>query len=981
METTSSAVAATRGQRTAARLQSARPTGTRGAVILRYAFAALCVTALLGSATVSANQTATGSVVGTVRDRSGAALPNVAITIAGDALMGARTASTAADGNYRIDALPPGDYVLSFSLDGFRTHDHRVSVVLGFTITVDIELGVASHEEQLTVAARSRVLDRQSTAISETLDAGLLADLPGSRSMSALFEVATGVVTSRIEAGGGSVGALGSSGSIGAYGTRGSNRPTIEGIVVSGINAGGLTIDYGSFEQASVLTGSHVPEWATPGVHIQLIARSGGNQYRGTLYADYGNRDWQSFNVDQDQIDHGALSGGGLSAADANRLWRYGDVNADVGGFIVRDRLWWYSSFRDQEISTRLVNFPVEPHQTRLSNYSGKSTYRIAPGHSLVAYVQAARNHQPNGLDPFGPAGSGLVASTAINTGESSTADQHASGLIWKGEWQAVVHDRLLLEVRLGQFGGGQRWTPYSTAPRFEDTQTLVVRGGNRDWQSQLRRDQFFGNVSYFKNSWMGGHHLRLGVEVTRWRAGETWLSAYPGDVLHVSRNGAPAEVYLFHTPSKSSAGLWTYAAHAADSWQPHRLVSLNLGVRFDGYRVFLPEQEHPAGSPTAQRFAAVNNLIDWHVVVPRLGAVFDLTGKGTTLAKVALAQYRVAPGNTVGANSNPNSNQWWTRFEWSDLDNSGVWEPGEEGRRLGRRGGTATESLDAALRLPVVNEFAGWFERELPAGIGLRTGFVRRSERDHFERQNVNQPFEAFTVPVSLRDPGPDGIEGTVDDGRLLAAFDLAPERLNEAPLNIVRNVAGSRSEYLTWEIGAARRLRGGWALGSSFSHTWSFDHASAYSGQRVRGNTYPLTPNDLINTGSGGRHEFTTWTAKAHGTYELPWDVRVTPVIWHQSGQPFGRTFTARLRYGTTTVLAEPIGTRRMDNLTICDLRVEKGFRMARRRLGAFVDVFNVFNANAEQNILWSSGASYLRPIDIVPPRSARIGARVDW
>ena len=75
---------------------------------------------------------------------------------------------------------------------------------------------------------------------------------------------------------------------------------------------------------------------------------------------------------------------------------------------------------------------------------------------------------------------------------------------------------------------------------------------------------------------------------------------------------------------------------------------------------------------------------------------------------------------------------------------------------------------------------------------------------------------------------------------------------------------------------------------------------------GSRSATTRYPLTPNDLINAGPGGRHEFPTWTAKAHGTYEMPWDVRVTPVIRHQSGQSFGRTFTASLQYGTVAVLA---------------------------------------------------------------------------
>ena len=44
-------------------------------------------------------------------------------------------------------------------------------------------------------------------------------------------------------------------------------------------------------------------------------------------------------------------------------------------------------------------------------------------------------------------------------------------------------------------------------------------------------------------------------------------------------------------------------------------------------------------------------------------------------------------------------------------------------------------------------------------------------------------------------------------------------------------------------------------------------------------------------------------------------------------------------------------------------------------------FIDLYNVFNANPEQNITWASGASFLRPTDIVPPRVLRIGAKVNW
>jgi hypothetical protein len=152
-------------------------------------------------------------------------------------------------------------------------------------------------------------------------------------------------------------------------------------------------------------------------------------------------------------------------------------------------------------------------------------------------------------------------------------------------------------------------------------------------------------------------------------------------------------------------------------------------------------------------------------------------------------------------------------------------------------------------------------------------------------------------------------------------------------------------------------------------------------YVGQAVRQNAYPLTPNDLLNAGPDGRYEFRTWSAKLYGTYEGPWDVRVTPSLRHQSGQPFGRTFTTSLNYGNVRILAEPVGTRRMDNVTIVDVRVEKGIRLAGScRLAGFVDVFNLLNANPEQQASWSSG-TFLRPLSIVPPRIARIGMKMDW
>jgi outer membrane receptor protein involved in Fe transport len=944
-------------------------------------FASLVACFFLQATTTAAQTvgTAAAAVDGTARDNTGAVLPGVTITISSAALMGTRTATTDPEGFYRFPALPPGEYMLVFALEGFRTvrrEDVRVGV--GFTATVDVVLGLAALQESVVVERQLYVVDKQSTAIATRFDVSQLANLPGARSMSSILAAAPAVYVNRFDVGGNTA-TLGVNTS--AFGTSGANRPMVEGIDTTGVQGTGFTFDYGSFDEVVVHTAAHSVEWPKPGVQMQFITKSGGNQYRGTLYADYENRAWQSFNIDEDQIARGALGGGGLSPRDGNRLWSYHDVNADVGGYIRKDALWWYSSFRDQDMAARQINFPVGPHRTRVTNYSGKGTYQVTQNNRFVAYGQAGRNHQPNRLDPSGL--TGLSATTAINESESTT-EQLAWGWVWKGDWNSVINDRAFLEIRAGQFGANRPEKPNGSSPRFEDVATLSIRGGNRDFQANLRREQVFGSVSYFKDGWFGNHHFKGGGEIQRTTQADIWRKGYPGDVLHVVRNGTPQQVYLLQTPSWSEAGLWVYGAYANDAWRLNDRLTLNLGLRFDRYRIFLPQQEHPVGrfNPAVQTFAAIDNVIDWNVVGPRIGVTRDVAGDGRTILKLSYGQSWINPGVATGFNVNPNSPLWWRLYTWSDLDGSGVWEPGEERGVPRTRGGVGIESPDPDLDLAFVREVAGWIERELPANVGVRTGVVWRGERQHFMRQNANQPFEAFVVPLDISDPGPDGQIATADDGPQIPGRQLRPELVGLSD-NVVRNVPNSDSHYWTWDITANRRFNGRWSLVAGFAHTWSRDQARGYSGQPVRQNFYPLTPNDLINAGADGRYEFRVWTAKVHGTYQAPWSVRIIPLLRHQSGQPFGRTFTTSLNYGNNVrILAEPIGTRRMDNITLLDARVEKAFNLpGGRRVATFIDIFNIFNTNPEQNTNWSSGPSFLQPLSIVAPRIARVGVKLEW
>ncbi|MDH4066752.1 MAG: hypothetical protein OEW19_20315, partial [Acidobacteriota bacterium] len=147
----------------------------------------------------------------------------------------------------------------------------------------------------------------------------------------------------------------------------------------------------------------------------------------------------------------------------------------------------------------------------------------------------------------------------------------------------------------------------------------------------------------------------------------------------------------------------------------------------------------------------------------------------------------------------------------------------------------------------------------------------------------------------------------------------------------------------------------------------------------------TTPSTPNDLINT-NNGRYEFTMWTMKINGSYDAPYGIRITPALRFQQGQPYGRTFLAGaangINYGTQRILAEPIDSRRQDNISIIDVRIEKFFTLAaNRRFGVFADVYNLTNADAAQNITWNSGTAFEQPIAIIGPTIMRFGVKLDW
>src|SRR5688572_23228193 len=243
----------------------------------------------------------TGTIQGRVSDAQGAVLPGVTVTATSPALLGAQTAVTSETGNYRFPAVPPGNYEISYELAGFNTLKRSgISITLGFTANVNVELALATLQETVTVSGASPVIDTSSTRVQQNFKMEQLQSIPNGRDMWALLAVTPAVMMNRVDVGGNRAG---TQQGYTAYGQSGQVRVLIEGInTTEGTTGAGFYFDYASLEEAFLGTSGQSAEMPNPGVQSQFIARSGSNTFQGEYHADWYNNSLQGSNLPDEYL-------------------------------------------------------------------------------------------------------------------------------------------------------------------------------------------------------------------------------------------------------------------------------------------------------------------------------------------------------------------------------------------------------------------------------------------------------------------------------------------------------------------------------------------------------------------------------------------------------------------------------------------------------------------------------------------------------
>jgi hypothetical protein len=970
--------------------------------LLALVFAAGAATAL-----AQGGASATGSIQGHVHDTSGAPVPGVTVTATGSSMIGAQTVVTNSDGVYRFPGLPAGTYRVSFEMSGFGTRvRENIRVGIGFTAGIDVALSVKQMEESVTVTGEAPVVDGTTTRVQTNFDKEQLDALPNARDMWSLLAETPAVTLNRFDVGGSTAG---TQTTYIAYGNGGQNRPLIEGInTTEGTSAAGFYFDYGSFDEVIVGTAGNSVEMPSGGVITNFIGKAGGNKLTGDVYFEYEHPDVQASNVSDAQLGRGfaniprnVIDQLGLERGQANTLLDYKNLNASIGGAIVKDKLWFWAGYlRQQNIVYQPASGAIldgTEFLTKLVNYTGKLTYQITPKDRLIGYLQYGTKFQPFRTD------AGFVAGPQ-HLSQASTLNQSSPSWVGKLEYNRTFGSRGFLEVRAGEFGYNfALFGNDQEAPRMEDRTTLAVTGGGRDWQLDRRRKQLHGAYTFYVDNMAGGNHqFKVGGEIQHETGNTVWRQYYSDNVLHVLNNGAASAVRL-GLPVDSWNGLRNYGLFVQDTYNIDRFT-VNVGLRYDRYRVFLPEQDRPASRFSAQaaHFDAVDDVKTFNHVVPRVGVIFDVSGNGKTLLKANYGRYYFNPGVGLADVVNPNTSTQYTEYTWTDRNGDLLWQDGEQGALVAQFGGTANVLIDPNLRNSFTDELSAWVEQELPGQIGARAGFVWKMDRDGYQRENQNRPFSAWTVPGTVSDLGPDGRASTGDE-QSIAVLGLPASVLALPVVNRVFNPAGYDADYKSFEVGVTKRFSNNWSMVSSFLYTHTSEYGSSYFGSGPGHNGgnepslfsglagtvgFPITPN-----GNAEKSEFGFWSFKIHGTWEPVRSLRFTPVFRMQQGYPYGRVFTATVTGVTQNIMAEPIDSHRMETFKQLDLRAQKDFNLgSRARLGLIFDLFNVLNANTEININARTGRitvsetgenvpTFGSPVTILPPRIARFSARFSF
>ena len=574
----------------------------------------------------------TGSLNGKARLSDGSAVPGVLVTATSSSLQGQRTTTTSETGQWILRNLPPGSYTVTFELEGMATVQSSATVSLGQATPVNVEMQVSAQEETIIVTGElSSVL--ASSEVSTTYSFEEVNNLPIGREPDDIAALAPGLTQNTPN--GGQVTISGGfaydnvflidgvDANDNLFGT--SNPVYIEDAIADlQVLTSGISAEYGRF---------------TGGV-VNVITKSGGNEFSGTLRGDLENDDWREQTPREEE----------------NNITLQDELgkaySATLGGYILKDRLWFFAAGRDEESSNSATGFGTGvqlPNDIAEERYEGKLTLNLADKHQIQATYT---DRDQTGTRPsFSFSGDAGTVRTRVDP--STLAVARYSGVLTSSLFAELQYSEK--EFTFMNSHGLDADTTLGTQS-FIDNSPFFDFFGNYSGHyhapyfdgkdpEDRNNEQLAGSLSFFLDSAStGSHDLKVGVEdFSSFRTGGNsqtptdWvMSAEP--LLDANDNPILVNGELIPNWQVGTSGAWQWLAnrdaeielntqsiYVNDRWQLNDNWSFNLGFRYEEI-----SGDTQSGITT----------VDTDAFVPRLGASYDLRGDGKYRFDATYAQY-----------------------------------------------------------------------------------------------------------------------------------------------------------------------------------------------------------------------------------------------------------------------------------------------------------------------------------------------------
>ncbi|HEX9944216.1 MAG TPA: TonB-dependent receptor [Thermoanaerobaculia bacterium] len=583
-------------------------------------------------------------------------LPGVLVTVASPNLQGTKTTSTSENGDYLFPSLPPGEYTVTFELQGLETVNRELRIAAAQTVPLDVEMAASTITEEITVTGTLENIS-QGVQSATTYTKTLVDELPAGRTINQIVALSPGVQPNGPS----------KSSETGLGNITISGAPTYENLfllngVVLNENIRGQAFDLfieDAIQETTTATAGVSAEYGRfSGGVVNVITKSGGNDFSGSLRTTLNNQKWQEkTSLTTTQTDDTVPT-----------------YEATLGGPILRDRLWFFLAGRDRELNeTRNTgafrdaagnilpgtNIPYS-RVVDQQRYEGKLTATVTPRHSLLgSYSKIDEKENGNSFQTI------LDLASLVN--------RELPQELWSINYTGTFTDALLLTAQYSEREFSFIGSGATSTDLIAGTLLLDRSRGNARYHSPTfcgvcdpeERDNTnaLAKVSYFLSSGgLGSHDLVAGYDTfedirvannhqsgSDWRVNTTGATITSTAIFPVIASDG-STLITFNPILRSSEGtsFKTNSYFVNDTWRFSDRLTLGLGLRYDQN-----DGENAAG----QKVADDSNLS------PRLAATYDTRGNGNLVLHGSYGQYVAALANSIADSSSvggvPAALQW----------------------------------------------------------------------------------------------------------------------------------------------------------------------------------------------------------------------------------------------------------------------------------------------------------------------------------